>query len=177
MICCILIAALFGVCFALLNACRSAFGTRVKSGVAWRPGSDVGVNNTAAPFLRARLQSFGYAIEGLSFLIATQPHARIHAVSTLGVALLGMFLGVDRTEALWLGVAIALVWFAEALNTAVEHLCDVVSPEPNASVKRAKDIAAGAVLVVAIFSVFAGTLIFWPYLNSQLPVTKFFHGR
>ena len=60
------------------------------------------------------------------------------------------------------------VWFAEAMNTAFEYLCDIVSPEFNVSVKRAKDIAAGAVLLTAIVAFILGILIFWPYVASLM---------
>jgi diacylglycerol kinase (ATP) len=64
----------------------------------------------------------------------------------------------------WVIAAIVLVWLAETINTAFEHLCDVVSPELNASVQRAKDIAAAAVLVCVIGAVALAALIFAPYL-------------
>ena len=67
-----------------------------------------------------------------------------------------------------LGVAMALVWVAEAMNTAFEHLCDVVSPEFHASVQRSKDIAAAAVLVCAIAAAILGALTFWPYLAGLM---------
>jgi diacylglycerol kinase (ATP) len=71
---------------------------------------------------------------------------------------------VSLTDWRWLALAIVLVWFAEAMNTAFEHLCDVVSPEFHASVKTSKDIAAGAVLICATGAATLGVSIFLPYI-------------
>ena len=69
----------------------------------------------------------------------------------------------DRFRSLVVAVTM-WVWFAEAMNTAFEHVCDVVSPELNVSVQRAKDVAAGAVLVSAAGAAALGALVFWPYV-------------
>ena len=97
-------------------------------------------------------------------MLRTQHNAWIHVVATVCVAATGFALRVSVQDWRWLIVAIALVWAAEAINTAFEHLCDVVQPEFHASVKRAKDIAAAAVLVCAIAAVAVGVLTIWPYL-------------
>lgn len=112
--------------------------------------------------LRARLKSLRHAIDGLAFVLATQPNAKIHLAVAIGVGLAGLVLGVGREDWLWLGLAVAIVWIAETLNTAVEHLCDVVSPEPHPSVKRAKDVAAGAVLIASVTAAAIGTAVFLP---------------
>ena len=65
-------------------------------------------------------------------------------------------------------VAIALVWFAELINTAIEYVCDLVSPEHDERVKRAKDIGAGAVLICAMGAALIGVLTFWPYLRHMV---------
>lgn len=117
------------------------------------------------PFsLAARLRSFGFAVEGVRHLIATQPNAWIHSVATVGVVAVGLGVGLGRIEWAIIALTIAVVWFAEAMNTAFEHLCDVVQPEFHPSVKRAKDIAAGAVLLASICATVTGLLIFVPYL-------------
>lgn len=68
----------------------------------------------------------------------------------------------------WIVLAIGIVWVAELVNTAFEHLCDVVQPEFHVSVKTAKDVAAGAVLVAAVAALLIGLLVFLPYLG--LPI-------
>ena len=112
--------------------------------------------------IAARLKSFQFA--GFAFMMRTQHNAWLHLVATLLVIGAGFALQVSAGDWRWLITAIALVWVAETINTAFEHLCDVVSPEFHPSVKRAKDIAAAAVLVCAIASTIIGALTFAPYL-------------
>jgi diacylglycerol kinase (ATP) len=94
----------------------------------------------------ARLKSFSFAFEGFAYMLRTQHNAWVHLVATIVVVTAGFALSVTADAWRWLIVALALVWVAEAMNTAFEHLCDVVSPDLHESVKRSKDIAAAAVL-------------------------------
>jgi diacylglycerol kinase (ATP) len=112
----------------------------------------------------ARARSFGFAFRGVVTLLATQHNAWIHAAATVAVVALGVALGVSRLEWALLIFAIALVWTAEGLNTALEWLCDVAAPEYNPLVKKAKDVAAAAVLLAAIGSALIGLLVFGPRL-------------
>lgn len=112
----------------------------------------------------ARARSFGFAFRGVVTLLATQHNAWIHAAATVVVVALGVALGVSRLEWALLIFAIALVWTAEGLNTALEWLCDVAAPEYNPLVKKAKDVAAAAVLLAAIGSALIGLLVFGPRL-------------
>ncbi len=114
--------------------------------------------------IAARLRSFRYAMAGLWFMLRTQHNAWIHVGVAVAVVASASFLGVRAEDWRWLVVAITLVWFAEAINTAFEHLCDVVSPDIHASVAKAKDVAAGAVLICAVGAAIIGILVFWPYV-------------
>ena len=114
--------------------------------------------------LRARIKSFGYAWAGLVSMVKSEPHARFHLLATLLVLILAWGLDVSRQDWLWLIVAIALVWVSESMNTAFECLCDVVSPEYSESVKRAKDIAAGAVLIAAVTAAVIGISVFGTHI-------------
>ncbi len=96
-------------------------------------------------------------------MLRTQHNAWLHLAATIAVCIAGFVLGISPTDWRWLVVAIVLVWVAETINTAFEHLCDVVSPEFHASVKLSKDIAAGAVLITAIGALALGIMIFLPY--------------
>lgn len=116
--------------------------------------------------LASRIKSFRHALEGLAFVMRTQRNAWIHAAAAIVVALAGFTAGLTPQEWLWIILAIALVWIAEVFNTAFEHLCDVVQPEFHASVKAAKDVAAGAVLLAACAAVLIGALVFWPHLSG-----------
>jgi diacylglycerol kinase (ATP) len=112
-----------------------------------------------------RLRSFGYALSGLRYVLRTQHNAWLHLLATALVCCVGIVLRVTVTDWRWLVLAIALVWFAEIFNTAFEFLCDAVAPEFSASVAKAKDIAAAAVLVTAVAASVIGASVFWPYLK------------
>lgn len=118
--------------------------------------------------IAARLKSFAHAFAGFAFMLRTQHNAWLHLVATIGVIAAGLALQVSANDWRWLIAAIALVWLAEAINTAFEHLCDVVSPEFHPSVRRAKDIAAAAVLVSAIAAALIGAITFMPYAVRHL---------
>ncbi|HVY88843.1 MAG TPA: diacylglycerol kinase family protein [Hyphomonadaceae bacterium] len=114
--------------------------------------------------LSTRAKSFADAFNGLGFVARTQANFRIHAFIALLVTGAGLGLHVSSDAWRWLILAMALVLIAEVFNTAFEHLCDVVQPDLHASVKAAKDIAAGAVLLSAIAAAGVGALVFWPYV-------------
>jgi len=117
-----------------------------------------------AKFLAARLRSFGFALEGLAYVVKAEGNARVHLLATLLVLGLGFGFGVTRLEWTALLAAIGLVWAAELLNTALEGLCDIVQPARSAGIKRVKDVAAGAVLMAALAAAGIGGLVFWPYV-------------
>ncbi len=114
--------------------------------------------------LRGRWRSVLYACSGLREVLKTEHNTWIHMVFTVLVIALGIVLDVSVVEWCLLVFAITGVWVAELLNTAFEQLCDVASPEFHPQVKRAKDIAAGAVLMSALGSATMGLIIFIPYL-------------
>ncbi|MBC6981896.1 diacylglycerol kinase family protein [Caulobacter sp. 17J80-11] len=114
--------------------------------------------------IAARLKSFRYAFTGIGFMLRTQHNAWIHLAATAAVVAAGIGLKVRTEDWRWLIVAVVLVWVAEAMNTAFEHLCDVVSPDFHVLVQRSKDVAAGAVLICSIGAVVLGALTLAPYL-------------
>ena len=117
------------------------------------------------PFsIAARARSFGHAFRGLGVLLRSQHNARIHAVATCAVCGLGALLGVSRGDWLWLVAAIAGVWAAEALNSALEALADATHPAPHPLVGRAKDLGAAAVLIVSLGAATIGLLVLGPPL-------------
>jgi diacylglycerol kinase (ATP) len=119
-------------------------------------------------FLRSRAASFAAAFRGLAALLASEPNARIHLLATLAVVGLGLWLGIGSGDWRWIGLAIAGVWIVEAFNTALEALADAVHPERDARVGRAKDVAAGAVLVAAIAAALIGLSVLGPPLLARL---------
>ena len=122
-------------------------------------------------WLKGRIDSFGHALRGIASLLAGEPNARIHLLATVVVLMLGLLLDVNRGDWLALLLIIAVVWLAEGMNTALEHLADAAVPEFHPLVRKAKDVAAGTVLVTAVVAVILGLLVFLPYLVSwgQLP--------
>jgi len=115
-----------------------------------------------------RLQSFRYAFRGVRIILQTQQNAWIHAAVTVGVVVLGLSLGLSAGEWCWLVLAMMAVWTAEALNTALELLADVAAPEFHPLVEKAKDVAAGAVLIAALGAGVIGALVFGPNLLDRL---------
>jgi diacylglycerol kinase (ATP) len=119
--------------------------------------------------LGARLRSFSFAFAGVRELLRNEHNAWIHAIATIGAVVAGVVLNISREDWRWLILAIALVWISEAFNTALERLCDVVSTERNDGIRIAKDVAAGAVLISAVFAAVIGLMTFTPYLAQLYP--------
>ena len=94
----------------------------------------------------------------------TQANARIHLAATVLVVAAGVASGLSRGEWCAIVAVVVLVWVTEGLNTAIETLVDLVSPEHHPLAGRAKDLAAGAVLCAAIAAVGVGLLVFGPRL-------------
>jgi diacylglycerol kinase (ATP) len=113
-----------------------------------------------------RIRSFRFAIAGLLRMIRCQHNAWIHVVATAATGTLGFFFGISAREWCWIVLAVALVWTAEALNTAFEFLADAASPQFHPLVRDAKDVAAAAVLITAIAATIIGAIIFWPHLAT-----------
>lgn len=114
--------------------------------------------------LRKRLKSFAYAFNGIRLLIRNEPNAWIHCVAAIGAVALGFVLQISRSEWIAIVVVIGIVLAAETVNSSIEALADLVSPEYNEAIKRTKDLAAGAVLLVALAAAVVGCIIFIPKL-------------
>ena len=127
-----------------------------------------GIPGEAGFAVAARVRSFGHALRGLAVMLASQHNAWIHGLATLVVCALGAALGVSLLGWCALIIAMVAVWTAEALNTAFELLCDVASPEFHPLVEKAKDVAAGAVLLAAIGAAAVGLLVLGPPLLTVL---------
>lgn len=120
---------------------------------------------SSSPFsIAERLKSFQYAFAGIIELLHSQHNARIHLLATIIVVLAGVWFELTQLEWALVLLACAMVWCAEALNTAVEFLADAAVPEQHPLIKKAKDVAAAAVLLVAMFAVLIAGLVFLPHL-------------
>lgn len=111
--------------------------------------------------VRKLVKSFGYAWNGI-VTAGQQQNMRIHLVSAVIVMIAGLWTGLSMTEWLVVTLVVALVIGTELVNTAIESVVDLVSPDYHSLAKQAKDVAAGAVLVFAMASVIIGVLIFFP---------------
>jgi len=121
------------------------------------------------PFsIKSRIQSFIHALGGVRFMLNSQHNAWIHALATCVVCLSGLLFRYKKSEWCLIILAIIVVWTAEALNTAFEFLADVASPEYHPLVKKAKDVAAGAVLLSALGSVIIAVIIIGPHIWNLL---------
>jgi len=112
--------------------------------------------------LKKRTASFLYAFKGLKDLFKNQPNARIHAAAAVLVVLTGFYFHISRTEWIAVTLCIVMVLGLEAMNTALENLTDLVSPDFHPLAGKAKDVAAAAVLLAAMGTVIVALIIFLP---------------
>ncbi|RZK51171.1 MAG: diacylglycerol kinase family protein [Pedobacter sp.] len=110
------------------------------------------------------LSSFGFAFKGLAYAFKTQLNFRVHCIALILVVVLGLFFKLDRSEWLWIVIAVVMVFSAELINTALEVLVDLVSPQQHPKAGAIKDLAAGAVLITAVGALIIGLFIFVPKL-------------
>ena len=115
-----------------------------------------------------RLRSFKCAFRGMFTMLKSQHNAWIYAIVTVAVCAVGFFFRFNKAEWSWIILAIIAVWTAESLNTAFEFLADVAFQEFHPLVEKAKDVAAGAVLISAIGAVAIGILVIGPHLLALL---------
>ena len=110
------------------------------------------------------LRGFEYAFQGLWHAAKTQLNFRVHLVLAVIAVLLGYALHISTAEWLWVSLCIGMVLLTELINTAIELLVDLVSPEYNEKAGRVKDMCAAAVLITAITALVIGLIIFVPKL-------------
>jgi diacylglycerol kinase len=124
--------------------------------------------STMLPFIRTRIDSFRNAFSGLWYVIHTQRNTWIHLVITILVIAGGFLLRISRTSWGLIVLAMGLVWMAEFLNTALEALVDLASPQKHPLAKIGKDVGAAAVLVAAASAVIIGLITLGPPLLQWL---------
>ncbi len=109
-------------------------------------------------------QSIGHAIDGIIHLIKKERNAKIHLAATALVIYVGLKMDFVAQEWIWISLAVACVWVTELINSGIERLTDLVSPEHHPLAKQVKDYAAGAVLIMSIWAIFVFCLIALPHL-------------
>lgn len=115
-------------------------------------------------------KSFGHAAAGVAYVLRTQRNARIHLAVAIAVVVLGLFLRLPRLDWGVLVVTMGMVFVAEFVNTVVEAIVNLISPEVHPLARIAKDVASGAVLVLAAVAVIVGLLVLGPPLYARLPL-------
>lgn len=113
-------------------------------------------------FILSRMNSFRYAFAGMHYILRTQQNTWIHAAISLVVIVLGFWLAIPTLSWALIIVSMGMVWMAECLNTAVETIIDLVSPQQHPLAKISKDVAAAGVLLAALAAVGVGLLVFGP---------------
>ena len=113
---------------------------------------------------KKRLQSFGFAFNGLKILLREEHNARIHVVASVCAVFAGFLFDISACE--WLAVvfAVGFVIALEIVNSAIENMADFVSPDRHDMIKKIKDLAAAGVLVSAITAIIIGLIVFLPKL-------------
>lgn len=107
-------------------------------------------------------KSFGYAFQGIKTAFKNEPNLRIHTFFAIAALLMGAYLRLSKIE--WLILAFTIFWVIslELLNTVLEAVVDLVSPEIKGAAKIAKDVSAACVLCAAILSIIVGVVLFLP---------------
>lgn len=115
---------------------------------------------------KKRAKSFSYAFQGIATLIREEHNARIHTAVAIAVVIAGLIFRISGME--WIAVSLCIggVFSAEAFNSAVEALADKTSTAKDPLIKKAKDVAAAAVLLFVISAVVVGLIIFVPKILS-----------
>lgn len=123
-------------------------------------------------FILKRIRSFRYAIQGIFDLFLSQGNAQVHLLAVVVIVGLGLYLGLSAVEWGLILVCMALVLSLEAMNTAVEYIVDLVSPELHPLAGKAKDVAAAAVLLAVMVCGVVWGIIFLPKIALLLGSIK-----
>lgn len=126
------------------------------------------MNDDSGLTFTGRIRSLRCALAGIRVMIKSQHNAWLHAAATVAVLCAGLHFRLAPGEWCWVVLAVVSVWTAEALNTAFEFLTDVASPSFHPLAAKAKDVAAGAVLIAAAGSIAIGLLVFGPHVWAAL---------
>jgi len=120
------------------------------------------MNKKKDTFLVNRIKSVGYAFKGAYLLITTEASLKIQFTIGVLMTVLGLYIGLSATEWCVQILIIALIMAIEGVNTAIEEIADFIHPEYHPKIGLIKDLAAGAVFIVAIAAVAIGCIIYIP---------------
>ena len=167
-ICCSLLSLVFALPIWLIARVRSR-----SDPLAWRLNAPGPLQQPTRLFrlgfsITARMRSFRYAARGVHFLVRSEHNAWLHLAATGAVIGTCLTLEIDSADWRWIAVAVLWVWSAEAFNTSIEQICNVVSPKFDERIRIVKDVAAGAVLVSATGAALIGVFTLGPYVAQLL---------
>ena len=111
---------------------------------------------------RTLIKSFGYAFEGIRLGLSVDQNLRIHSFVGIFVIILSLFLRIQKSEFFLVVLAVFFVWFAELINTAIEEMTNLIVQEHRREAKIAKDVAAAAVLLSAVYAIIIGIVTIIP---------------
>ena len=115
-------------------------------------------------FLQGRLRSFGYAFKGIGLMFGAGANMRIHFCAAVAAIIAGFYFKISPVEWCLITFCCVIVIATEAINTAVERLCDHLHPDRHTEIGKVKDLTAGATLIVAIGAAIVGIIIFGRYI-------------
>ncbi|MEK7328988.1 MAG: diacylglycerol kinase family protein [Chloroflexota bacterium] len=116
----------------------------------------------------SHLSSFRHAFAGWWYVLRTQRNAWIHAIISTAVFIVGLWVGLDRRDWAIILLTMVAVWMGEFINTALEAVVDLASPDIHPLARVGKDVGAAAVLIAAIVAVLIGLLILGPPLWEKV---------
>ena len=119
-------------------------------------------------FFSSRVASFGHAVRGWHYVLRTQMNVWIHSAVAAVVFVLGLWLHLPARDWAVIILTTAVVFAAEFMNTAIEAVVDLASPDTHPLAKIGKDVGAAAVLVAALAAILIGLLILGPPLWARL---------
>ena len=112
--------------------------------------------------MKSFISSLGFAFNGIRKCFSKESHFKVHSFCTVLIIIAGYFFKLAASEWVVISLSIASVFAAELFNTSIEILCNVVNSEIHPQIKLVKDMAAGAVLVMAVSAIVCGAIIFIP---------------
>lgn len=115
-----------------------------------------------------RVLSFKYALDGITTALKEEPHLKFHLLAAILTIAAGFFFELNPYEWLAVIISIGLVISLELTNTAVETIVDAFTSEQHPGAKKAKDVSAGAVLVISLMALSVGVVVFLPHVLNLL---------
>jgi diacylglycerol kinase (ATP) len=119
-------------------------------------------------FIKSRTKAFGYAFAGWWYVIRTQRNAWIHALISLAVLVIGLWVRLPLQDWAFIIIAFAFVWIAEFLNTALEAVVDLATQDNHPLARVGKDVGAAAVLIAALTAIVIGLFVLGPPMLDKI---------